>query len=410
MVAIRTATALSSPRHALGMQRRWIALRRRLLGYPVIENATGTRPEAGSPRALLVYLSEPFLFASDTGSYFLAHQNRRQTRQIAVALGAHGWVVDVVDIRDQQFRPSKRYDMVVSHRVDQGHLADHLSRGALKVYLSSGINYPVNNDNVRLRYTRFRQRRSCPIEERGLHSDPLPLQWVSEADVIAGFGNAFTRETWCSEYDKPFHGFCNYGFRETPFLPAGRDWSSARTRFLFFASGPQVLKGLDLLLDVFGRRTDVHLYVCSSFRTEPDFVACYQRELFERPNIHTLGRIPVNGRQFRQLARLCNWVIHPSCSDAQTGSVVQCMSAGIVPVVTLETGIDVGDFGIQLEDTQLETLDRTVTKLASTDVGECRQRTDKLRLAAEAQHSERAFVARWHQIAGALTRLWKDQR
>ena len=47
--------------------------------------------------------------------------------------------------------------------------------------------------------------------------------------------------------------------------------------FLFIASGGQVHKGLDLVLEAFARRPHLELFVCSLFAEEGDFCSTYNR-------------------------------------------------------------------------------------------------------------------------------------
>ena len=47
------------------------------------------------------------------------------------------------------------------------------------------------------------------------------------------------------------------------------------------------------------------------------------------PNIHPVGWVTVNGSEYNELVRKCAFVILPSCSEGQSGSVVQCMYSGL---------------------------------------------------------------------------------
>ncbi len=140
----------------------------------------------------------------------------------------------------------------------------------------------------------------------------------------------------------PIYPFNNYSFRETSPVD-WKNYSHARYNFLFFASRSQMQKGLDLLLEVFAKLPHLHLFVCSKFGGEPDFCACYRKELFETLNVHPVGWIPVNGPEYQQLVERCGFVIHPTCSEGQAGSVVQCMHSGsshwsrVRPASTWET-------------------------------------------------------------------------
>ena len=231
------------------------------------------------------------------------------------------------------------------------------------------------------------------------------MRYISNVNAIIGVGNDYTMGTWRQAFAGPIYSFNNYGFKETTFDFDSKDFSSARGHFLFFASKSQVQKGLDLLLEIFPRIPDVHLYVCSDFKAEADFRACYQRELYETPNVHPIGRIPVNGPQFYDLVRQCAYVIAPTCSEGQPGSVVQCMYAGLIPLVTKEAGIDTERFGISFADDSLRGIERVIRKVSRQPEKWHRKRSAKTRRVAEKRFSEDALVRRWREI---LTEIIAD--
>jgi glycosyltransferase involved in cell wall biosynthesis len=168
---------------------------------------------------------------------------------------------------------------------------------------------------------------------------------VRASHALVGVGNAHTIGTWAPVFEGPIYPFDTQAL-EVPELPGDpKDFGAARRHYLFLASRPQIHKGLDLLLEIFPRTPDLHLYVCSDFKDEPDFCACFRRELFETPNVHPVGRVDVASPDFQALARTCAYVIHPSCSEGQAGAVTQGMHAGLVPLVTRESGVDTEGLG-----------------------------------------------------------------
>src|SRR5262249_50738611 len=143
---------------------------------------------------------------------------------------------------------------------------------------------------------------------------------------------------------------------------------------------------------------DLHLHVCSDFATERAFQQCYARELFQTPNVHPHGRIAVNGAEFYELARRCGYVIGPSCSEGQSGAIVQGMHAGLVPVVTPEAGVDTGEFGVTFAGDGLDHLEKVIVELAGRPGSWVRTRCLETRRVAEREYSEAAFVRRWRAI------------
>ncbi|MEM1995638.1 MAG: glycosyltransferase [Thermoplasmatales archaeon] len=373
---------------------------REILGYPVLYNVNRVDEKDYNKRALLIYLVKPFLIKDDDPR-FLLHQNLRQCKQIASVLGEFGYVVDVADVKDRTFKPSKRYDLVISHRVD---IEPEIFGDALKIYLFTGINHIVHNQNVRRRFQMLYQRRRCLIPPYPIHTENMP--YVKGADALVGFGNDFCRETWREVFEGPIYTFNNYGFQEIQFMFEDKDFNVARKNFLFFGSVDQVRKGLDLLLDIFPKHPELNLYICSRFEGEKEFCKCYASELWKTPNIHPIGWVTVLSQQFYELVRKCAYVILPTCSEGSVGSVVQCMWGGLIPIVTKEATIDTEDFGITLTNDSLEEIEKTVLELAGLPEKWHREHSIRTRRVAEEKYSEEAFISRWREIISDILTKW----
>ena len=355
-------------------------------------------PETGR-KALFVYLTHPFHLRKNHPA-FRQHQNLQQARLIAEALGEFGYAVDVIDFRDRTFHPSHHYDLVLSHRVEYAGLENALGPDTLKIYLSSGTNHRVRNRNYRRRLDYQRQRRECHLPVLIWDEEEMPFLKI--ADALAGFGSQRVMETWRESFAGPAYAFPNYGVMEGE--PPKRDYEEARRHFLFFGSRQQVAKGLDLLLEAFARQPTLHLHVCGRYIDEPEFRACYDRELFHTSNIHPWGWVDIGGARFRKLVRQCAWVVLPSCSEGSPGSVTNAMSAGLVPVLTHEAGIEVEGFGFYFENDRVETVERRVVELAGLPqetVAACSERT---RVNARERFSVAAFRARWREILSDIHR------
>ncbi len=363
--------------------------------FPRLYNVNGATESGASRRALLVYKAVPFVTAPDS-PWFLVHQNRRQCIQIAKVLGDLGYVVDVVDIKDLNFKPTRNYAVVLSARVDVAFLDSPRIRNATKLFLATTIDHAGHRRNLLRRHQLLLKRRGRTVLPDRVYAEKMP--YVLKADGIIGFGNASSLETWDETSHAKKYPFNNYGFKETRFVFESKDFTAARKNFLFFASRTQVQKGLDLLLEIFPRHPDLNLYVCSRFAEEREFCGCYHKELFETPNVHPIGWVRVNSPEFYRLAGECAFIIYPTCSDAQAGSVIQCMHAGLIPLVTREDGLDTEDFGLTFADDSLEEIEREVVRLSNLPEAWHRERSLRTRAVAEEKYSETAFIERWREI------------
>jgi len=363
-------------------------------------NGVGNGPSIG--RALMIYLAKPFLTPPES-AWFNGHQNRRHNIIIAHLLGEFGYIVDVVDaadVRRHKFETKRKYDVIVSVRHEADFFGSPSTRGALRIFFATTIDHTVHNRNLRRRHEMLRRRRGSEIWMRRSYSEKMPF--VAAADAIIGVGTPAILDTWSATSKAPKYAVNNNYHSGTSFSFEAKDFAAARKNFFFLASGSQVQKGLDLLLEIFPRHPELSLYVCSGFSSEEDFCALYRKELFQTPNIHPIGWIRINSPELCELVEKCACIVYPTCSEGQSGSVVQCMYAGLIPLVTPEAGVDVEGFGITFAEDSLEEIERVILQIASLPETWHRERSRKTHAVAAERHSEAAFVAGWREFFGEV--------
>ena len=188
-----------------------------------------------------------------------------------------------------------------------------------------------------------------------------------------------------------------------PFLypyPAGKDFTAARRRFLWFGSGGLLHKGLDRVLEVFAALPDFELTVLGPIDREPEFERAFHRELYETPNIHTHGWIDVASPEFLALALRHLALVYPSCSEGQNGGAVTCMHAGLIPVLSRESGVDLApEYGIELASCSLEEIRGRVLELALRPAEELQAMSRNAWEWARAASHPRAVFARLPAVA-----------
>ncbi len=333
------------------------ALRARLLA-PGIARAVAGR--GASRKALVMYTVRAFrgLPLADT------HQNIGQQRELARALGEMGHEVDVVGF-DERRRGLLRhdYDLVIElHPVERPLFEGRLRSGALRIVYATALNPERVNAAERERLDDLERRRGVRLLPRR-SVPPFPRRAVETADALFCFGDRRTIGTYASAFRlPPAYRLLNHGYDDVePTDPARRD----PRRFLFLASGGQVLRGLDLLLEVFAGEPGLELVVCGTFGRERDFVRAYRRELFETPNIRAVGFVNVKGPAFRDLQATCGHLLYPAAAEGQSGAVAAALSYGLPCVVSAASGYDDPEVA-EFPDCRIETLRAEVRRLACT--------------------------------------------
>jgi glycosyltransferase involved in cell wall biosynthesis len=108
----------------------------------------------------------------------------------------------------------------------------------------------------------------------------------------------------------------------------------------------------------------LHLHVCGPIYGEKDFTDEYKKELEETPNVHVYGRLDVGGEKFAEILEKCASVIYPSGGDGTAGAIIQAMHAGLVPIITPETGIQENAGYISIENPTTESVRQAVLNFA----------------------------------------------
>ena len=293
-------------------------------------------------RALLSYRIEAFVLPPED-PLLARHTNFWQSAEMAATLAELGYDVDVIDYRNTSFVPEKKYDICIDVRDNLERLAPVLGPSCLKVFHIDTAHLLVHN-------ARESARLASVLRRRGVVLPPAtwqkPNRGIEVADVATGNTGEFAMSTfrYAGKVIHPVPAPIARDFDWT----CDKDWFSARRRFVWFGSNGLVHKGLDLVLEAFAGMPDRHLVVCGPLDREPDFVKAYHKELYETPNIETVGWIDAGGARFREIARSCGAVVFPSCSEGLSTSTLECMHAGLIPVVTRETGVPTEPFGVRI--------------------------------------------------------------
>ncbi len=337
---------------------------RKWLGRGAIRLRSPGKP---SGWALLSYLIDPFVSRVNRSGW---HSNWWECRQIAQTFLDLGMGVDVVDWHDESFVPSKDYRILVDIGTNMPRLAPLMKSGCVKLMHATAKHWQFQNAAELKRLNDVAQRRGVALVPRRMAPAGCGLELC---DLCTVLGDEATLATF---------RYANKPLFPIPLSPAAefpwdetKDFARARRRFLWLGSGGLVLKGLDLVLEAFVGMPDVELVVCGAVSKEADFEQCYWRELYDTPNIRTVGWVDVTKPAFAALAREAAALIYPSASEGCAGSVVTCMHAGLIPLVSRESGAEVGDFGHVLAESNVPAIREAVRQLSRQSAEELRHRS-----------------------------------
>jgi len=347
------------------------------------------KPDAASiGRVLLCYNTHAFVLKGAARERFLFnHTNRWEALQIAKTFIDRGDTVDVINENNDRFVPVARYDYFIGNRINFDRIAPLVNDDCVKVLHIDTAHWLFHNLGELRRLEDLQRRRGFVLPSQRVLQ---PNMAIEHADYATILGNDFTLGTYAYA-GKPL-------FRvpiSTPVLydwPEDRDYARVRNRFLWFGSEGFVHKGLDLVLEAFAEMPDHELTVCGPIRGDRYFERAYYRELYQTPNIHTMGWVQVTSPEFQSLVASCIGLVFPSCSEGQSGGVVTCLHAGLVPVISYESGVDVDGWGVVLRNCSVESIREAVKTVSGLPANDLKTRTRLGWEYARANHTKEKFA------------------
>lgn len=315
---------------------------RRLRDAEVFGDKVRLRPHGTARgRALLSYFTGPHRVMERNGVLGNVPSHDLESVLIARALMDLGFIVDVIHWRNHWFEPDGSYDFLIDVRHNLERLAPKVGRDCVKIFHVDVCHILFQNAAESRRLLDLQRRRGVTLAPRRFE---FPNLGIEHADIATVLGNGFTMGTY-RYAGKPMVSVPILSAGD-PAWPEGKDFDVCRKRFLWFGSGGLVRKGLDLVLEAFARLPEFHLTVCGPLDGDPDFVRAFRKELFETPNIRSTGWIDTDSDAFTDICKNSLALVYPSCAEGQCGGVITTMQAGVIPVISRETGVDVDGFGM----------------------------------------------------------------
>ncbi len=344
-------------------------------------------PATGNKKGdiLISYITEPFTLAP-WEKFSNIHTMYWEAYEIARLFSKKGYASDIVNASDTSFIPKKLY--VVCLDVGDGfeRFSKYLPKTCKKVFYILISHWEAYNNAEEQRLKQLEKRRGVRLIPRRRVS---PSRDAELADFLLGFGNKTIFNTF-KQFDKPI-SFIPISAVTLYEFPEKKDLDKARRHFLWIGGGGAVIKGLDLTLEAFSMTPELHLHVCGPVYAEKDFVDVYRKELEETQNIHVYGRIDVAGAKFSEILSQCGAVVYPSAGEGSSGAIVQAMHAGLVPIITHETGIQEDAGYIPLENPTPESVAKAVRDFSSMPIDKIRGLSKKTWEYARAHYTREEF-------------------
>jgi glycosyltransferase involved in cell wall biosynthesis len=337
-------------------------------------------------KALVSFLVDP-LYHQQKGVKFVKYSNEGIAAALVKVIRSLGYRVEVINWNDTSFAPNNQYDLVLIHGgANLKNLEPAIGNKTKVIYFATGCYWQFHNSAEKKRFRDFKKRHGVELPlDRYIGSSEEEAN--SKADGIICLGNSFTRSTF-SKFKNVYN--LNIGsYYDDHYENSSKDITSGRKNFLFFSGDGNVHKGLDLLLDIFSKQKDKHLYICTHL--DEEFEEYYKDILYKSDNIHYMGYVIIKSEKYYELMDKCDFVVLPSCSEGSPGSVVDCMQHGLIPLVSHESGLDVKGYGRVLKTSSLTNLEKAINELSSAAESDLLVMSRNARRAALEDFSPAAF-------------------
>jgi glycosyltransferase involved in cell wall biosynthesis len=385
---------------------KWVSLARRRFNnykeknksYPVIPKKAAY--EIG--KVLLTFVSAPHVEDYNV-DLLRTHSNHWHSLMMVKILNEKGFSVDVTDWRNTKAPAGKSYDLVIGQGLA---FMASCKRGGntKKVYLGYGAYWDQAIAAEKKRIEALESRKGVKVRRRyRTYRETGPLY----ADYLFVHGSKWVESTYRAVVDIPMFELTNSVTEDVKVTLEDKNFESAKKNFLWFASFGAVHRGLDVLIEVFSELPDLHLWICGNVKYEQDFWSLYEYELTQLSNIHYIGWVDVTGDTFTRIISTCAFHIFPSASDGMPGAVVNTMSAGLIPIVTREAGMDTGQLGIQINCCQPLIIKRIVLEVSNLNTDQLRNEAIAVSDFALTRYSKEAFL---ESFKSNLEKVLREQR
>lgn len=342
-------------------------------------------------RVLLSYTTLPFISPHSIGG----HSNRWECKCMAEIWGKAGYDVDVVDFNNEKFIPRKRYDYCVdlSHHLEK--FSPFLDEKCVKIFHIPAAYWKFQNNAELARIADIEKRRGIRLSPRRIVS---PSKNIDTCDIATLLGNDFTESTYTFAKKKIIR--IPISTTHTFPSPEDKDFDKVRKNFIWLGGSGMAHKGLDLVLEAFADMPDFHLTIFG--KKDDDFARVYEKELFSTPNIHYAGMVNLSTANFTAVADNSIGMIFPSCSEGSSGGVVSTMHAGLIPIISRESGVDVHDFGVVLRENTVAEIKKAASDIATLPTEILRARAVATWRYARNHHTRDSFSSAYKNFVSSI--------
>ncbi|MGA7103930.1 MAG: glycosyltransferase [Candidatus Deferrimicrobiaceae bacterium] len=335
-----------------------------------VKNHFGSRYDRA---VLLSYITMPFRRGAS-----VLHTNSLEVLEIARVFDELGYQVDAVEYDWDGRIDFRRYSVILGFGDPLIRSFYDRIRPIITIYYGTGMHVQHQNAATLERVQDVFNRKGIWLLDSARVVEKTYSVQTTLVHAMIVLGNDTVLESYRKHYAGKIYTVSPsyYKVIEVNEVLDNKDFATARRHFCWFGGPGMIHKGLDLLLETFKNLPGYNLHVCGPVEKEPRFQECFRQGLYHTENIHTHGFVRLDSPLFREILAMCAFIVFPSCSEGAPSSVINVMgNGGLIPVVTRETGVETGDFGVLIADTTLSAVRQAVLEAGSLEKEEVAQRS-----------------------------------
>jgi glycosyltransferase involved in cell wall biosynthesis len=312
-------------------------------------------------RVLVSYLNDCYLTSILNHNF---STNRTEAHTIATIFLELGYIVDLVDCRDNTSNFDNEYDVIFGFGFPFRKWLGNAN--ILPILYLTEAPPDLSYSRELTRVTSFNSganQRNEKITRSGTYYKTSDIE-VTGTVICLGEGNkAWLRKNYP---DKTVIAISPTGIYNSTF---DSNFTAPKRNFLCLTSRGWVHKGIDIIVNYFDSNEcnpDNHTLFLAGSGSKNEF-----RLLKHKKNIVFLGQIDIKSAMYLDVLKQVSFIVSCSCSEGMSTSVLTGMLHGLIPIVTEESninspykipiaGFDLSDFvqsihiALKLSDTELE--------------------------------------------------------
>lgn len=318
--------------------------------------------------ALVSFLREHVVFDDDYEHYWTTsiHWESREVCRILLELGYDLHVINTTGPRPPNPEP---YRVAFTSYNEFVRLGDLLSADTVRIGILTGSapDFLERREAERIAAMLARRPGTYAPKRGGGGGQGVFVEGMALTDRALLIGNAETLSTYPTHMRAKIAPI-RVSASPMAMIKGPADYVPREREFLWYFGHGAALKGLDLVLEVFARQATWTLNVVGLALDEPDFLQLYGAELFRHPRIRFHGHLRGNSPEMAQIARRSVAFVAPSASEGMSNACATCMTVGLYPILSRNTGIDLPDgLGIYLEDCSVEEIEAAIARVHAMD-------------------------------------------